>query len=707
VTDAASSTIASVLAADRESVPTGFRARVGAFELRWSADAPASLSVPTSTHAGRPGVGLVQVFTAVEQRARTSQAYWRSALGERLRVQGSDVTTDAEASRAVVVQTDAVSGIEVRTTVTAPMGASAVRVEHEVRNGGRDTVVLTAVSSATIGFGRSQDDLDDVVWGTAASEWLAENRWRETSLRTLLPDISLPFHGQDARGHAAITSHGAWSSGEHVPCGYLTRGDGEALAWQIETSAGWHADLSQTRDGGVLSLLGPTDLEHQFAHELLPGEAFTVVPVAITASPAGRDGAIAELTRYRRWLRGPARDQALPVVYNDFMNTLMGQPTTEQLLPLIRRAADAGVEVFCIDAGWFADPAIGDWWTTVGEWREASSRFAEGGLRRVIDEIRALGMEAGLWLEPEVVGIDSPAAAQLPDEAFFQRFGRRVQEDRRYHLDFRHPSARGHLDATVDHLVAEYGISYLKLDYNINPGAGTDHHATTAADGLLAHTRAFRDWLERVQQRHPSLRLENCSSGAMRADYALLAVTHLQSTSDQQDFRLYPPVAASAPMSILPEQCGNWAYPARGMSDEETVFTLVSGLSGRLYLSGFLDELRPEQRARIAEAVALHKVLREQLVDAVPFWPLGLPAWDAPTICLGLHTTDGDLLFVWDRNAAPAAIELPGVHGEVDVLFPAGDSVNGREWRLQPAGGGLSLATPAGLGARVLRVRRG
>jgi alpha-galactosidase len=453
----------------------------------------------------------------------------------------------------------------------------------------------------------------------------------------------------------------------------------------------------------VLSLLGPTDLEHQFAHELLPGESFTAVPVAVAASAHAVEGAIAQLTRYRRWLRGAAQEQELPVVYNDFMNTLMGQPTTEQLLPLVRRAGEAGAEVFCIDAGWFADPEIGDWWSTVGEWREAPARFPDGGLRRVIDEIQRLGMAPGLWLEPEVVGIDSPAAASLPDEAFFQRFGQRVQEDRRYHLDFRHPAARAHLDSTVDHLVAEFGIAYLKLDYNINPGAGTDHNATTAGDGLLAHARAFRDWLVRVQQRHPSLRIENCSSGAMRADYSLLAVTHLQSTSDQQDFTRYPPIAASAPASILPEQCGNWAYPAREMSDEETVFTLVTGLSGRLYLSGFLDGLRPDQRARVAEAVTLHKALRSDLTRAVPFWPLGLPAWDAETVCLGLRTGEEDeLMFVWDRDAAAAEFVLPGV-ARAEVLFPAAAA----PWHLAATDDGLSVTTPTGIGARVLRVNRG
>ncbi|WP_230100500.1 glycoside hydrolase family 36 protein [Microbacterium sp. Bi98] len=677
-------------------------AAVGPFELRWSDDTPLALVAPSSAFVGRESIGLVEVFTAAQQRARTSQAYRRSEVGERLRVQSSQVVTDAIASSAIVLQLDAESGLEVRTTVTVPSDVSVVRIEHEIRNAGPTPVVLTALTSAVIGVGATAEDLDHVVWGTAASEWLAENRWREVRMREVLPAISLGLHGQDGRGHAALTSHGAWSSGEHVPCGYLVRADGEALAWQIETSAGWHVDMSQTLDGGVLSLLGPADLEHHFAHELLPGETFTSVAVAMAVSADAVDGAMAQLTRYRRWLRGAAQRQELPVVYNDFMNTLMGQPTTEKLLPLIRRAADAGAEVFCIDAGWFADPTIGDWWSTVGEWREAPSRFSNGGLKRVIDEIHDSGMIPGLWLEPEVIGIDSPVAASLPDAAFFVRHGTRVQEDRRFHLDFRHPAARAHIDQAVDHLVEEFGIRYLKLDYNINPGVGTEHNATGAGDGLLAHTRAFRDWLQKVQVRHPRLLIENCSSGAMRADYSLLAVTHLQSTSDQQDYLLYPPIAASAPASILPEQCGNWAYPAREMTDEQTVFSLVTGLSGRLYLSGFFDDLRPDQRARISEAIALHKELRADLTGTVPFWPLGFPEWDAEVVGLGLRSSDAELVFVWDRNEKPTSISLPGVV-QADVLFPT----EGEPWNFRPTDEGLSVTTPEGVGARVLRVHRG
>ena len=67
----------------------------------------------------------------------------------------------------------------------------------------------------------------------------------------------------------------------------------------------------------------------------------------------------------------------------------------------------------------------------------------------------------------------------------------------------------------VDRLVGDYGVGYFKLDYNINPGAGTDQRRDSApAHGLLDHNRAHLDWLDGVLDRHPDLMLENCASGA-------------------------------------------------------------------------------------------------------------------------------------------------------------------------------------------------
>lgn len=646
---------------------------------------------------------LAEVFTTTEQRARTSVGYVRSAVGARLRHRAHAV----DGERVRIEQADAETGLAVISEIVrlaGGHGASSWRITQTLRNEGEQTIVLTAPIVATAGIGGAPADLDGLEVLHADSEWLAEGRWASVALRSVLPDLRLDLHGQDARGRFARSSRGGWSTGGSLPVGAVVDpATGDALAWQVESSSGWVWELTQGLSGAALALAGPTDSEHAFLRRLEPGDSFTTVPVVLAAAGGGRDGAFAALTAARRaTLTWGDADRRLPIVYNDFMNTLMGDPTAERLQPLIDAAADAGAEVFCIDAGWFAPRELGPhWWSTVGEWREAGDRFPGGGLRAVFDRIRAGGMAGGLWLEPEVIGIDSPAASTLPDDAFLQRGGVRVCEDHRHHLDFRHPAARAHLDETVDRLIADYGVSYLKLDYNIDPGPGTDVAADSPGDGLLGHVRAYREWLLSLRRRHPGLLVENCASGAMRMDHALVGVVHQQSTSDQQDAVRYTPIAASAPAALLPEQAANWAYPSAAMTEEETVLTLANGLSGRFYLAGFLNELTSRQRQLVHEAVRLHGRWRSGLMHSVPFWPLGLPAWEDGVIALGLREPDRDLVIVWNRGAAEITVLLPGVAGRVEETFP--ESADGCA-SVGPAG--LQVRLPAGPTARVLRVLR-
>jgi alpha-galactosidase len=370
------------------------------------------------------------------------------------------------------------------------------------------------------------------------------------------------------------------------------------------------------------------------------------------------------------------------------MNTLMGDPTTAKLLPLIDAAAAAGAEVFCVDAGWYDNDT--HWWDSVGEWQPSQTRFPRG-IEEVLGRIRSHGMVPGLWLEPEVIGVRSPMADKLPAEAFLQRGGVRLVEHNRYHLDLRHPAAVAHLDEVVDRLVEQLGVGYFKLDYNIDPGAGTDRDASSVGAGLLGHNRAHLAWLDRIHDRHPGLILENCGSGAMRMDYALLTRMQLQSTSDQQDFRLYPPIAAAAPLSVLPEQSASWAYPQPDMSPEEIAYAMVTGLLGRLYLSGRLDAMSPEQLHSVREGVAAYKDLRPDLAAATPLWPLGLPSWNSPTHALALQTPDTTYVAIWQREPtapvpaptvpaptapAPTAPAGPALGGPVHVVL---DHLRGRE----------------------------
>ncbi|MFD5743598.1 alpha-galactosidase [Streptomyces massasporeus] len=676
------------------------------------------------THLGRPGeagdgsrgsLPLVEVTATGHGRTWSGSRLVQTALGERLRYRNHRAARDGDRHTLTVHLYDPDTGLVAEVTYRSPDGLPVLRSEVTLRNEGRDTLHLESVSSFATGCLTTPDpaDLDaaDLLW--AENDWLAECRWQRRPLRLTSPDHGGRVQNANGRSGFALTGQGTWSSCGHLPMGGLTdRRTGRTWVWQVEhNGGGWRWECAEREQTACLALFGPTDSHHGWRQPLEPGAVFRTVPVALSFSTdGGPDAAFAALTRYRRVERRPHPDhQALPVIFNDYMNCLMGDPTTEKLLPLIDAAAEAGAEYFVIDAGWYDDDGDG-WWTTVGAWEAAPSRFpGEKGIHEVLDRIRERGMVPGLWLEPEVIGVHSPVADRLPGEAYFRRDGVRVAESGRYHLDLRHPAARGHLDQVVDRLVGEWGVGYLKLDHNIDPGSGTSAHpGESAGAGLLGHNRAHLDWLDGILDRHPHLVVENCASGGMRWDHALLSRLQLQSTSDQQNLHHYAPIAASAPTAVTPEQGAVWAYPQPEDSLDEVAFTMASALLGRIHLSGGLPELGPEARALVHEAVSAYKAIRADLPQAVPSWPLGLPGWDDPWIALALHTPATTYLTVWRRagGEATTTLRLPeraGGAARAEVLYPAaGQAV--AVWN--PDTADLTVTLPTAPSAALLRITR-
>jgi alpha-galactosidase len=696
----------------------------GPFPLRVTAadDGPVMVSIASGVDAVEPRrptqrarPALVEVLVVGEGRGLGSMRAIRTAVGDRLR-HVEHYEEEVEDGRSLtIVQRDGRTGLVAATTVSQFEGIGAYRVVTAVTNTGAEPLLLQQVTSGTlIGLTGHLGAVADLDLWTARSEWCAESRWSRTALDgdAGFADIDAALHGHFARGSIARSGHSTWPSGEWVPAAVVeNRATGRALAWQVEHNGPWRWELDTLFDPAealALALLGPTDVDHAWTHRLEPGATFTTVPASVALADGGLTGAIGELTRHRRRSHLDVHaDSARPLIFNDYMNALMGDPTTAKLLPLIDAAAAAGAETFCIDAGWYDDD--GDWWPSVGAWEPSTVRFGELGLTGLLQVIRDRGMTPGLWVEPEVVGVRSPVAATLPDSAFMRRDGIRIVEHDRYFLDLRSAAARDHLDAVFDRLIGEYGARYFKWDYNVTPGSGPDSDATSPGDGLLEHTRALLRWVEHLRARHPGVVLEACSSGAQRMDAATLAHFDLQSTTDQQDYRRYPPIAASAPMAMPAEMAGNWAYPQSEWTDEQIAFTLVTGLSGRLYLSGDLDGLDERQLAIVQEAALRYPAIIGHHARALPAWPLGLPAWEAPQVALASVTDDETLVFVWNRDpeAISSVLALPGLAGRdvtIETVFPTGLPAWPSVW--DPAAGALTVdLSDAGESARVLRLR--
>ncbi|MGW6195614.1 glycoside hydrolase family 36 protein [Kribbella sp. NPDC055110] len=611
-----------------------------------------------------PSQPLVEVSAVGHGLSPSTSRHVDTSLGQQLRY----VRHEEGDGTLRIIQEEPGSGLRVVSVFEAGAG---VRAWSEASMTEPGTLALTFLSSLVVGLPSVDAELL-----TAANSWMAESRWSAHALRSeALADIVSDAHRHVARSRHAVTNSGSWSTGEHLPVGVLL-GQSYALGWQIEHNGPWHYELGESRHGGYLLLSGPTDQEHQWSVELTADQPFTTVPVSLVAG-TDRDSVFAALTRQRRAIRHRrTADTRMPVVFNDYMNTLLGDPTTEKLLPLIDAAANVGADYFCIDAGWYAE---GDWWNTVGAWQPSTTRFPNG-LAEVIDRIHSHGMIPGLWLEPEVIGVRSPIAHQLPDDAFLTRHGLRVAESGRYLLDLRNTSARRHLDDTVDRLITEFGVGFFKFDNNTMTGPGTDKGGTSLGHGLLEHQRALLRWLDDLQTRHPGLLIENCASGAMRMDYAMLSRLHLQSTSDQEDPLLYAPITAAAPAAVLPEQAGHWAYPISGTTPEEFTFALVNGIPGRLYLSGHLNHMTPTELDLIRSALTAHRAILDDLDTLVPAWPLGLPTWTDDWIALSLNGPEISYLTLWHRTPGPSTITLTLPRSKLDPHFPTTDTAWTYTW---------------------------
>jgi alpha-galactosidase len=565
-------------------------------------------------------------------------------------------------------------------------GLPVLRSSVTVKNDSAADVVVNQMPSVVIGgLTRSQQWWQDYEISYANNTWFREAQWVTWSLPDAgLDDIGvygLPEQHQASLATFGISSQGSFSTQGKLPMGMLKKRDQtETWLWQVEHNGSWRWEIGDWHDDIYLAASGPTSDDHDWKQRIPPGDSFVSVPVAVTHLFDGPEAAFGALTQYRRRIRRSHADHRnLPIIFNDYMNCLMGDPTDEKILALVEPVAKAGAEYFVIDCGWYADDS--NWWDDVGLWEPSKRRFPMG-FENLLGRISEAGLKPGLWIEPEVIGVRNIMASRLPREAFFERDGQRIIEKGRYQLDFRHPDVQKTMDEVIDRCVQQYGVGYFKFDYNVQITQGTDINCSSSGAGLLGHNRAYLAWVNRIFDRYPDLIIESCSSGAQRLDYAMLSVHPLQSTSDQQCPSRYAAISASIPTAVAPEQGASWAYPQPDWSQETNALTVINSLLGRVYLSGRLDMMNTEQLEVVYDGMKIYKKIRSNIPHSTPFWPLGLPAWHDDWLALGLvarsehgSETGRYYLAVWRRGGStkcklPIA-PLEGREGvAVELLYP-------------------------------------
>jgi alpha-galactosidase len=232
---------------------------------------------------------------------------------------------------------------------------------------------------------------------------------------------------------------------------------------------------------------------------------------------------------------------------------------------------------------------------------------------------------------------------------------------------------RAHADEVVDRLVREYGVGYIKIDYNMTFHMGTERDADSFGQGLLAHNRAYLAWLEAVLARYPELIIENCGSGGCRMDYAMLSRHQLQSSSDQTDYRKYPAILVGALAGVLPEQLAVWSYPKSDGDAREASFNMVNAMLCRVHQSGHLANLPADSLAQVKAGVRVYRdEVRPHVPHSMPFFPLGTPRIvDTVTpVAVGLRGPKKTFHAVWRLEGA-STVALPNPIGTpARLLYP-------------------------------------
>ena len=494
---------------------------------------------------------------------------------------------------------DPVLSLEVVLCYQVVDGTDVIRRWVELSNGGDDDLGLTRLDSAAVSV---------PVPGGARLTYLAGQWAQEFQLE----------QAEIERGSFSIGSTQGVSGHDYAPWlaiqdaaladGPTTPTWGVSLAW----SGSWHID-AQVDAGRLLRLRAGR--EPQEGEVLLPaGARLTTPPLLVAFSPEGLDGLARAWHAHERLESRPRSLRPRPVLYNSWEATGFDVDAASQL-ELARVAASIGAELFVVDDGWFTGRA--DDTSGLGDWYPDPAAFPDG-FGAFVDEVRGLGLAFGLWVEPESVSPGSRLHAEHPDWVYAID-GRPATLIRgQLALDLGRADVRAYVQATLDRLLRDYAISYLKWDMNrpaTERGRPGDPRPR-AADLDAAHVASYYAILDDLRSEHPHVLIEGCAGGGGRADAAAIARTDVVWPSDNTGPQDRLAIQYGFLHAHAPHVMSSWVTDSPGLFDtrpRSLRFRFVTAMAGALGIGADIRAWTPPQRAEAAALIADYKRWRETL----------------------------------------------------------------------------------------------
>ncbi|MFV0458179.1 MAG: alpha-galactosidase [Actinomycetales bacterium] len=511
-----------------------------------------------------------------------------------IRVDGTDITGwhQAASARLDITGVDTESGLRVVLTIALEPGG-LVRLQAGLTNTGDDAYDLDSLTLALPVPARATELLD------------MGGRWGKERVPQRLPFVQGTHLREGRKGRTGADAATVLHAG--TPGFDFAGGD----VWAVHTGwSGNHVHFAESVFSGH-RVIGGGELLLPGEIRLQPGQTYTT-PWIFAVYGAGLDAVARRFHTYLRSRPGHV-DTARPVTLNVW-EAVYFDHDEKKLLELAERAAELGVERYVLDDGWFGSrrddtSGLGDWVVSRQAW--------PNGLHPLVDRVRELGMQFGLWFEPEMVNPDSDLARAHPEWVMSARSQWPVQSRHQQVLNLSIPECYQHIRDQILAILDEYQIGYLKWDHNRDLiEAGSQPEGGRAA--VHAQTDAVYRLLAEIKQHQPGLEIESCSSGGARVDLGILEHTDRVWVSDCIDPLERQSMLRWTGQLLPPELLGSHIASGRSHTTGRTHdlnFRAVTAVFGHLGIEWDLTEASERALHELAAWITFYKNHRELLLS--------------------------------------------------------------------------------------------